>query len=66
MKNEKATAVAVAAVGTAALIGVTRGMQQGMPASTIALAIGCGLVAALLYFGAIHWLLKGWDRLRRR
>lgn len=68
MRNDKASpiAIATAAIGSAVVIAVSRGTMQGLPAFEIATAVIGGLVFAVLFFGAIHYLLKGWDRLRGR
>ena len=68
MRNGKASpaAIVAAAVGAAVIIAVSRGTMQGVASKDIAWAVGAGLVFAFLYFGLIHYLLKGWDRLRGR
>lgn len=68
MSNEKASpaAIVAAGVGAAVVIAITRGSALGMSPSDITWAIVGGLFFAVIYFGAIHYLLKGWDRLVAR
>lgn len=47
-------------------IAITRGLNQEMPLNEILKWAFAGLAIAAVYFSAIHWLLKGWDRLRAK
>lgn len=65
-KASKPKATAISIITTAVVLGVglslARGDAEGIPAYDVPWLVALALLAGGLYFGAVHLLLKGWDR----
>lgn len=65
-REAKPKATAISIITTAVVLGVglslSRGDFSGIPSWEIPGLVALALLAGGLYFGAVHLLLKGWDR----
>jgi predicted RND superfamily exporter protein len=67
-KGQKPTllAAAITAIGMAVTLMWTRGAFDGLTAIESAGIVVAVIAGASVYWAIIHYILKGWDRLRDR
>lgn len=65
-KAAKPKATAISIITTAVILGIglsfSRGDFTDIPAYDVPFIVAMALIGGGLYFGAVHLLLKGWDR----